>query len=294
MYKKYLLVLTIVSTIIISLNYAKITILYHPLVTTTMKHQKFYQKLLQLTTDANLIVETVTTTVDDFQLDTLHVKNPNSDKCIIYFHGNGGNISTRFEMIKFLYQFCSIIIFDYRSYGRSGGEKISLCCKALQADSSAIWSYATIKESYHPNNLILFGESLGCSMAVWLGSELSKTFNENNYPSAIILNSPFYSLSSMINIFFKKMNVEFIGTIFDHLFGNEYQSDEWSRYINYGIKVIIAHSQRDEVIPYKEGVKLFDTIKKSHPNSRFITITGTHNDFGMTDEYIYAIADLID
>jgi len=280
--------------LIVILTYMKIVLLYHPVMAVPDKYIKFYQKLSNLAESDEYISNVAVPTSDGILLDTIYVKNPDTNKCIIFFHGNMGNISMRFDMIKFLYNYCSVIIFDYRSFGKSTGNSILLSGHGLRADANAIWNFATRDLKYHPNNISLFGESLGCSIAIGLASDLSKTLDNSQYPHSLILNSPFYSLSSMVEIIFDKINIGFVGNFLSLLIGSEYQSNEWIQFLNHRTKIIIAHSPRDEVVPYKEGWGLFELISGSHKNAKFINITGTHNNLGLTDNYIYALADLFD
>ena len=256
------------------------------------KYDRFYHKLLQLTESKNHVVNDFVKTSDGILLDTVYIKNPDATKCIIFFHGNTGNLSMRFDMIKFLYNYASVLIFDYRSFGRSNGDSSNLSSYGLYTDAESIWDYAVNKLNINANNISLFGESLGCAVAIYLAAKLSKNFNNEQYPHSLILNCPFYSLSSMIEIMFHKINIGFAGKIISLFLGREYQSNELICFINHQTKIIIAHSPRDEKIPYKEGYNLYNLISQSHHNAKFIAITGTHNNLGLTDNYIYALADL--
>lgn len=268
--------------------------LYHPAPVNVAKYQRFYQKLFQLTESNKYISNVFVRTIDGIDLDTIYIKNLDTNKCIIFFHGNAGNISMRFDMIKFLYNFASVIIFDYRSFGKSSGSTSDLSANTLQKDAEAIWNYATNVLGINPNNISLFGESLGCSVAIRLAAELSKTMNNNHYPHSVICNSPFSSLSSMVNFVFKKINIGLLGKIVAYIIAQEYCSTDYIKYINHQTKLIISHSPRDEIIPYEQGLQLYHTISQIHPNIKFVNITGTHNNFGLTDQYIYALADLFD
>ena len=274
------------------LIYIKSVILYHPTAAIPDKYYRFYQKLIQLTESKKYVKNFTVITRDNIPLDTVYVENPDATKCIIYFHGNAGNLSMRFDMIKFLYNYCSVVIFDYRSYGKSGGNNNNLSCDGLQKDADAIWDFVTKNLGYSAHSTSLFGESLGCSIAIYLVSKLSKTMDCSNYPHSLILNAPFYSLSSMIEFTFDKLKAGFMGKFCSVVVGREYQSDQWITYVNHRTKIIIAHSPRDEVVPYKEGMKLYNLLAQTHTHVKFISVTGTHNNLGLTDNYIYALAQI--
>lgn len=285
-------VLMLVTCIIMS--YVKNILLYHPMVGIPQKYDKFYQKLMRLTECQKYVTNMRAKTPDNVWLDVIYIKNPDTDKCIIFFHGNSGNLSMRFDMIKFLYNYASVIMFDYRSYGKSTGHSVNLTEHALETDSLTIWQLAITDLNIKPCNICLFGESLGCSLAIILASKISQMMDANFYPQSLILNSPFSSLSSMVESYFQKMNIGFVGKILGYLVKNEYQSDEWIKYINHQTKIIIAHSPRDEVVPYKEGMHLYQVASNVTSRIKFVNISGTHNNLGLSDSYIYALADNFD
>lgn len=293
MYKKIILLTTILILIFIILLYIKANLLYHPMPAIAEKYDRFYQKLLLLTESKNFVKNYFIKTADGVLLDTIYIKNPDTLKCIIFFHGNGGNISMRFDMIKFLYNFASVVVFDYRSYGKSTSESSNLSSHGLYQDAEAIWNFVTDELNYTADNISLFGESLGCSVAIYLAAQLSKTMDSQKYPHSLILNAPFSSLSSMIELTFDKIHINYIGKIIGLIIGREYESDKWISFVNHKTKIIIAHSPRDEIIPYKEGQTLYVSIAGTHLNSKFIDIAGTHNNLGLTDDYIYTLADLL-
>ena len=274
------------------LIYIKGIILYHPLPALPGKYNRFFEKIIKLTESRDHVSNVMIKTIDNILLDTIHIVNPNTTKYIIFFHGNAGNLSMRFDMIKFLYNYASIIIFDYRSFGRSTGDSSSLSSFGLHKDADAVWKFVTENLGISANNVSLFGESLGCSVAVYLALKLSECMDNKFYPHSLILNAPFLSLSSMIMSTFNKFNLGFLGKIISLFIGREYQSDEWIKFINHKTRIIIAHSPRDEIIPYKEGWNLYRSIAEIHSNVKFINISGTHNNLGLTDNYIYTLADL--
>jgi hypothetical protein len=290
-----IITIPILFTIILFITYhiIKKMILYRPISITGDKYQNFYSKLSNYLVSQNDLIENVSIrTPDDFSLDTLHVKNPNTDICIIYLHGNEGNLTMRYDMIKFLYNFGSVFIFDYRSYGKSTGSIADLSCEGLCNDAQYIWEYVTSTLNYHPNKVTLFGESLGCSIAIKLASDLSKTFNDNLYPNSLILNAPFSALSSIICHFLKKIGIILPESLLS-LIETEYNSIEWIRYVSYATKIIIAHSPNDEMIPYSDAQKLYSAISSDHPNVKFINISGTHNRIGLTNNYVYSVSDIL-
>lgn len=293
MFKFLIVTILTIAAVSILLNYLKNILLYHPSDVTEDKFMRFHQRLSMLTDKRENISNAMIETCDGLFLDTIYLKNLDTDKCIIFFHGNSGNLYMRYEMIKFLYNYASVIIFDYRSFGRSSKVNImNMTASDLLIDAKTVWEYATVGLGYDPNNIVLFGESLGCSIAVGLASILSKTLETKNYPYALVLNAPFYSMTSMTELFMEKIGLSWLSLPMLLLIKTEYASDEWIQYINLSTKIIIAHSPRDEVIPYSEGQRFYQHTRSVTPNVKFITLTGTHSNLGITDSYIYALGDI--
>jgi len=279
-----------IFVLLIVLSYVKNFLIYYPHKVTLYKYASFHDRVKKLVEVEDYVISAFVKTTDNIFLDTLYVKNPDSDKCIIFFHGNAGNLTMRYDMINFLYTYASVLIFDYRSYGRSDGYVIFSSDVSMQTDSDAIWSYCVNVLKYSPSKISLFGESLGCAAALKLSAELCKSFESDSYPHSVVLNAPFYSLGSMIRVIFEKLRMGFVGNFFSMIYGSEYKSDMLIQCINPQVKIIIAHSLHDEIIPYAEGFKLYKLVSDTHPNIKFINISGSHNNLYLTDAYIYALS----
>mmetsp|Transcript_76 Transcript_76/g.169 ORF Transcript_76/g.169 Transcript_76/m.169 type:complete len:343 (-) Transcript_76:158-1186(-) len=85
--------------------------------------------------------------------------------CILYFHGNAGNIGHRLPGLKELYQQsgCNIFIIDYRGYGNSSGTPSE---GGLILDAKASLNYLVERANVDNKNIIIFGRSLGGAVAI--------------------------------------------------------------------------------------------------------------------------------
>lgn len=284
------MILLIIVSVILSILffcYLKHKLRYHGLRHCNRKYRRFYQKLYKLTDSVDHVTNTFVETSDKIFLDTVYIRNPNTHKSIIFFPGYAGNLAMRYEMIRFLYNYASVIIFDYRSYGRSSNSPCS--ASALEKDAYAIWKYVIDNLKISANQISFFGESLGCSIAINLAAHISSAMDPKYYPDSLILTSPFYSLSSMIVSHFKKLGLSYLGYFISFYFHDVYRSDDMIRLINQKIRIVIAHSLQDEVIPYSESLRLYKLIS-DNPAAKFITLSGTHNRLGLTEDYIYTLA----
>jgi uncharacterized protein len=91
-------------------------------------------------------------------------------KTILYFHGNGVNIgantgqASRFHRLGF-----SVFLFDYRGYGQSEGDFPSEA--AVYRDAQRAWVYLTQERKIPPENIVLYGHSLGGAIAINLATQ---------------------------------------------------------------------------------------------------------------------------
>ncbi len=126
-------------------------------------------------------------TDDDINLNAILFKNPNSKGVVLYFHGNGGTIQGwGHQANSFIVAGHDILFLDYRGYGKSEG-KIQSEAQLLE-DAQKVYDY--LKVTYPENTIVLCGTSIGTGIATYLAS--------NNNPNSLILNSPYYSLISLI------------------------------------------------------------------------------------------------
>ena len=137
------------------------------------------------------------------------IKNINSDKLLIFFHGNGGNISNRLSFIKLFDRLnISVLIFDYPGYGKSEGEPSE---KNLNLSGKLFTQYAIDYLKYSTDKIILYGESIGCPVASYIS-----TLYDIKY---LLLQSGFISISKLVAGYFIN-ETTFLGNIFDKFIHN--------------------------------------------------------------------------
>ncbi len=186
-------------------------------------------------------------------LSALHFKVNNPKGILIYFHGNKGNLERwgiiASELTRFNYD---VIAFDYRSYGKSTG-----VVSELNLFNDAMFCYTQLKETLNPKEIILYGRSLGTGIASWLSGQIN--------PTKLILETPFYDMPHLINLFVPKVFYT------PHL---RFSSHRYLKNSTYPI--LILHGTRDGVVPFISGKKLADSL--INPKMQFVTIKGgKHN-----------------
>jgi len=185
---------------------------------------------------------------------------------ILILHGSGENISNGLTLIDYFYRKLglSVFIIDYRGYGKSEGRPTE---KGTYLDARAAWEYLTGPRKIKPQEIIIFGRSLGGPIAAWLAKEVK--------PRALILDSTFTSIKDIAVQMYPYLPVR-------KFFRFNYSTIEYLKEIV--SPVLIIHSSEDDYIPFSYALKLYNTVKEP---KQFLKITGEHNNNYITSEKIY-------
>lgn len=202
-----------------------------------------------------------------------HETITDSTKVVLFCHGNAGNISMRFPTIE-LFNDLNIpfMIFDYRGFGKSTGE---LSEKSTYEDARRCYQYLIEEKKYKPENIIIFGRSLGGAVA----TELAK----NEKSAGLILESTFSSAKDAGARIFPIFPIRLL---------LKYNYDSKSKIDRINCPLLVIHSPADDIIPYDMGESLFQLAKEP---KTFLKISGLHNERGYlrTPEYINTIKSFI-
>jgi len=195
-------------------------------------------------------------TTDRVKLSGWVVPSKNARGVLLFCHGNAGNISHRLESIQIYHRLgLDIFIFDYRGYGQSEGKPSE---HGTYKDVEAAWQYLVEERHVNPNEIIVFGRSLGGAIASWLA--------QSRTPGALILESTFTSLPDIAAKLYPYLPVRLLSRF-------EYDTAEYLGRVN--CPVLIVHSRDDEIMPFSHGWRLFEVANEP---KRFLEIAGTHNE----------------
>ena len=188
-----------------------------------------------------------------------------SDRVLLFFHGNAGNISHRLESIRqFLRLGLSVLIIDYRGYGQSEGRATE---QGIYRDAEAAWQYLVETKGTPEGRILLFGRSMGASAAAYLAA--------HHRPLALVVESSFTSVPDIAGEYYPWLPVRL-------LMRNRF--DSLSRIRAYRGPLLQSHGTDDEIVPFAMGKKLFDAAA-GEPR-QFVPMPGvTHNGPNATDYY---------
>jgi uncharacterized protein len=184
---------------------------------------------------------------------------------ILYFHGNGGNLSVWAPILAGIHRRgYAIHAFDYRGYGASTGRPSE---QGLYGDVEAAVEWPWGPEAAKAP-IVYWGRSLGTTMAAYAAARRA--------PDAVILESGFADARSLLR---DSPLMAFLGLFSSYRF----PTAAWLEAVR--SPVLVLHGDRDSVIPFAAGRTLFERIAGP---KQFVTIEGgDHNDTEPPDSRFY-------
>src|SRR5215467_2652884 len=188
-------------------------------------------------------------------------KNPEL-ATIIFFHGNGGNISNVGWLAqRFANHGFNVLLFDYRGYGRSEG--VAANESDLYADGDAAVAYVMNQKGVRAEQIVLYGHSLGTAIVADVASRRTV--------GAVVLESGFSSASSVAT-----SALPWLPRCLHFLGKNRFES---ARKLNsVRAPILIAHGDPDHTIPTSEAQLLYAAANK--PKKLLIVPGAGHVVFG--------------
>ena len=215
------------------------------------------KEIRQTPKDIGLEYEEVSlTTKDGVFITGWYIPAKDEKGVLLFCHGNAGNLSDRLDSIRIFHDLgLSVLIFDYRAYGRSGG---TISEKGTYLDAEAAWDYLIRIKHKSSRDIIIFGRSLGGAVAA--ETALRKD------PAGLILESTFMSVPAIAGKYYPWLPVNLIA---------RYRYATVDKIGLIGCPKLIIHSQTDEIIPFEHGKQIY--AKAASPKE-FLEIRGGHND----------------
>ncbi len=196
--------------------------------------------------------EVTLTTEDDVDLVAWELPASSGAPWLIYFHGNGQNISQYLPLtVKLQKLGINVLSPDYRGYGRSEGTPSE---QGLYLDALAAYQHVRDK-GVAPGNIVLYGFSLGTGVAVDLAARVEV--------GAMILEAPYTSIPDVARALYRVVPTS--------VMRNRFASKDKIKQVT--APILFIHAPNDETVPYSQGRRLFDLANEP---KRFIDIDGGH------------------
>lgn len=209
------------------------------------------------------------TTEDKLSLTSWYKPALKNKPTILFMHGNAGNIGMRMPLARtFINAGFGLLLLEYRGYGGNEGKPTE---QGLYQDAAAALDYL-FEQGIKPDKIALFGESLGTAVAVDLA--------QNNRVCALVLQSPFSSLTSVARYHYPWV-----------LIPPKDKYNAITRMSNIHSPALIIYSTTDEVIPYYESVKMFQQANEPKKLVGFENLR--HNSFWSSPEFTQEIINFL-
>lgn len=189
-----------------------------------------------------------------------------SEKTILYFHGNAGSLRTWGAISEdFLPLGWNVLVTDYRSYGKNTG---TLSETSMYSDAELWLDHLRNKKKIKDSEIVIYGRSIGTGIATELVSK---------HPDMVLfLETPFTDLPSLAKVYYPFLK--------NWMFRFRFQNLEKLKKIR--SKTILFHGTNDEVIPFEHSEIIFKKLKELNRNAELHVIPGgSHNDLSSFPEY---------
>ncbi len=196
-------------------------------------------------------------TSDKLVLSSLFIKpSAKNQNTVVVFHGNAGHIGHRVDKFRpFLEEGYGLLLVEYRGYGENLGKPTE---SGFYKDGKAALNFLS-KQKIPKEKTILYGESLGCGLAVKLS-----TLHRFN---ATILEAPYTSISDIASHHYWYLPAKLL--VLDRF-------DIISKIKNIKSPLLVLHGENDNVISIKFGEKVFNSAREPK-TAIFISKAGHNN-----------------
>ncbi|ASK29362.1 hypothetical protein CEY12_04280 [Chryseobacterium sp. T16E-39] len=189
----------------------------------------------------------------------LHYKTTKSPLLLVYFQGNAKNMQNFFDHHAMILDWgYNVLVTDYRGFGKSTGSIDGE--QNMYHDAEKVYEHA-LQLGYQPEDIILYGYSMGTSMAAYLATA--------KRARAVILESPYSSIAEI------------------SIFGDQapaYQLNTAKRAAEIKIPVLLIHGELDDIITPDHAERIWANLQ-TQEKELIIISNGGHGDLKGREEY---------
>ncbi|MBE9118346.1 alpha/beta hydrolase [Lusitaniella coriacea LEGE 07157] len=195
---------------------------------------------------------------------------------LLYLHHNAGNIGANVSQASAFQRLgYSVFLVDYRGFGQSEGNFPNET--QVYEDAEIAWEYLTKTRKISPQEILIYGHSLGSAIAVNLAVQ---------HPEArgLITHNALTSLRDMT----KRFGVFYLFPI-DLMLRQEF--DSLTKIPSLEIPVLFIHGVRDPQIPAKMSQKLYDAAPEP---KQLLLIPDAGHDNNMKEEDLQKVGQFLE
>jgi uncharacterized protein len=185
---------------------------------------------------------------------------------VLFFHGNRYNVEHYSTYAPyFTKQRYEVWMPDYPGYGRSTGE-----IDMALLDALPIQLYKMARTQFAPEEIVVYGKSLGTGIASFLASKRDCRH--------LILETPYYSLSSLTQAYAYFLPIS-------NLIRFNFRTGAYFNEVSAPITVLAA--RKDELIPLENTLRLLSSMKKK--DAFYVINKSGHNGLPQQPAYHYIL-----
>ena len=193
-------------------------------------------------------------TPNNNEINALHFTLINPKGIVLFCHGNKGNLSKWGHRVSYFLAYnYEVLVFDYRSYGKSTGNFNE---EGMYADVEAVYNY--LKKQYKEESIVVYGYSLGATFATRIASQ--------NAPKELVLEAPFYNLKKAVHYYSR----------FAPTFLLKYAFRTDKDIVKVKAPITLFHGNQDKITSFRESKDLLK-LNTSIKNEYVEIDTGTHH-----------------
>ncbi len=193
---------------------------------------------------------------------------------LLFLHGNAGNISHRLDSLEIFHQLgVSVLIIDYRGYGRSEGSPSE---PGVYKDAEAALAWLQAEQGVSAEELILFGRSLGAAVAARTAAE--------HGARGLIVESAFTSAPDLGAELYPFLPVRLLARL---------ELDTRAAVGQVDAPTLVVHSRQDDIVPFHHGEALYQAAAEP---AGLLELRGDHNTGFLVsrDDYMAGLDDFLD
>lgn len=180
-------------------------------------------------------------TSDGITLQAFYVPRPESDRVVLYLHGNAGNASMRLaDAVRLAHLDTNVLLLSYRGYGKSEGSPSEA---GVYLDGQSALQYLQSSFGFPLARTIILGRSMGSVVAIELA--------QRNSVAGLVLVTPFSSGRDLAHV----MGLSWIAWVTGQPFHSIGKIQQITS------PVLFIHGTDDHIVPQELGRKLFDQCR---------------------------------
>ena len=185
---------------------------------------------------------------------------------VLYCHGSSGSIAHLVGVLATLRQLrTNLFAFDYRGYGRSTGEPSEA---GLFRDARAAWDHLVDELGVSPEEIILFGHSLGGAVAIDCALDRSA--------AGLVVENSFTQVRDMARSSYPGLPLHLVAR-------NQFRSIHKVGRLT--LPKLFIHGGADERVPPEHGRRLYDAALE--PKEIYLVPDAGHNDIHQRGGFRY-------